>query len=329
MTVDPNDAYRADHTSEQAILEVDQPEPNHNGGMLMFGEDGYLYIFIGDGGGSGDRHGRYGNGQLMSTLLGKALRIDVDVENKLYGIPQDNPYLHSQNVRSEIYASGLRNAWRCSVDRGDLYGRKKGRILCGDVGQNRYEEIDIIQKGKNYGWRAFEGFSCFDEQLCNKTRNGEEEMEPPILVYNHTVGRSIVGGYVYRGCDSPNLYGKYIFGDTMNGRMFIAMENNSKESKTTKSENLWSFEEINIGDDSFCNNGLHSSHHRHILSFGESESGEIFILAAAYPNPRMKTSLLYRLVDPTRRGDPDTCRFTPDLAKALGKIKRREVFRYP
>jgi len=310
FTVDPLNPNKADHDSELPLLEVEQPEPNHNGGMLLFGEDGYLYVFVGDGGGSGDRHGVHGNGLLMSTLLGKVLRINVDSEDEVYEIPKDNPFVDYSNVRSEIYALGVRNIWRCSIDRKNTH-----RMFCGDVGQNRYEEINIIKKGRNYGWRAYEGYSCFDRELCDKKISN---LEFPILTYGHDIGRSIVGGYVYRGCDNPNMYGRYFFADTMTGRIFSAEENSVNGT--------WEYREVEIGDESFCNNGLYSRYHANILSFGESESGEIYILSTSTPHPNYQSSVVYRLVDPLRRGDPHQCKFEVSEAKPLKRIKRRRVF---
>ena len=169
--VNSTDPNRADPTSERIIMTIPQPEGNHNGGQLFFGDDGYLYIPMGDGGGAGDRHGRIGHGLDPTTLLGSMLRIDVSDPNVTYSIPKDNPFATNSTARPEIYAYGLRNPWRCSVDRGDKNGVGKGRIFCGDVGQNKFEEIDIIEKGGNYGWRAFEGFSCFDRQLCKDNQS--------------------------------------------------------------------------------------------------------------------------------------------------------------
>jgi len=300
----------ADHSSELPLLEIDQPEPNHNGGMLLFGTDGYLYVFVGDGGGSGDQHGIHGNGLLMSTMLGKVLRIDVNVEHKKYGIPKDNPFVNFRNVKDEIYALGIRNTWRCSVD---LKG--SGRMFCGDVGQNRFEEINIIKKGRNYGWRAYEGFSCFDKDLCQREL---KNLEFPILAYPHSVGRSIVGGYVYRGCQNPNMYGKYFFADTMNGKIFSAEEN--------PGTGKWDYREIKIGDEKFCNNGFSSVYHKAILSFGESESGEIYLLSTPNPHPDFEGSVLFRLVDPLRRNDPKQCVTRVIEAKPIKTIKRRAIF---
>ncbi|KAI2654247.1 HHIP-like protein 1 [Labeo rohita] len=160
-----------DHGSERIILEIDEPASNHNGGQLLFADDGYLYIFTGDGGMAGDPFGKFGNAQNKSALLGKVLRIDVDDNERgpLYRIPPDNPFVHEPNARPEVFAYGVRNMWRCSVDRGDPNTKEgKGRIFCGDVGQNKYEEVDIVEKGRNYGWRAKEGFSCYDKKTLRQ-----------------------------------------------------------------------------------------------------------------------------------------------------------------
>ncbi|CAJ0923269.1 unnamed protein product [Ranitomeya imitator] len=167
--VSAHDMNMVDHSSERIILEVEEPASNHNGGEVLFGDDGYLYIFIGDGGMAGDPFGKFGNAQNKSTLLGKVLRIDVNHNNHgpLYRIPPDNPFVNDPLARPEIYAYGVRNMWRCSFDRGDPHTKEgKGRLFCGDVGQNKFEEVDIVEKGKNYGWRAREGFSCYDKKLC-------------------------------------------------------------------------------------------------------------------------------------------------------------------
>ncbi|XP_030580834.1 HHIP-like protein 1 isoform X3 [Archocentrus centrarchus] len=184
--VSANDMNQVDHTSERVILEIDEPASNHNGGQLLFGDDGYLYIFTGDGGMAGDPFGQYGNAQNKSALLGKVLRIDVDDNERgpLYRIPPDNPFIHEQGARPEIYAYGVRNMWRCSVDRGDPWTKDgKGRIFCGDVGQNKFEEIDIIEKGRNYGWRAKEGFSCYDKKLYFMSTGIPSATSPSGVIY--------------------------------------------------------------------------------------------------------------------------------------------------
>jgi glucose/arabinose dehydrogenase len=177
----------ADAGSEKIVLEVGQPESNHNGGQLAFGPDGYLYVGLGDGGGAGDQHGANGNAQDLSNLLGKILRIDVN--KPPYAIPGDNPFAGKAGARGEIWAYGLRNPWRFSFD------RKTGALFCGDVGQNKWEEIDIIRKGGNYGWRIMEAGHCFKpESGCR-----QDGLEPPVAEYNHNEGISVTGGYVYRG----------------------------------------------------------------------------------------------------------------------------------
>uniref|UniRef100_A0A667YJL6 HHIP like 2 n=1 Tax=Myripristis murdjan TaxID=586833 RepID=A0A667YJL6_9TELE len=278
MRVSSHDMNMADPYSERVILEIEEPAANHNGGQLLFGLDGYLYIFTGDGGKAGDPFGKYGNAQNKSALLGKVLRIDVngsDLSGKPYRIPPDNPFLNDPGARPEVFAYGVRNMWRCSVDRGDpvsRYGR--GRIFCGDVGQNRYEEIDIIVKGGNYGWRAKEGFECYDLKLCHNTSLNDTL---PIFAYAHHVGKSVTGGYVYRGCESPNLNGLYIFGDFMNGRI-MALE----EDKMTGN---WKERSVCMGDTKTCSfPGLINHHHKFIISFGEDEAGELYFLATSYPS---------------------------------------------
>jgi len=201
--VSASNVNQADPGSEKVILSFDQPYSNHNGGQVSFGPDGYLYIAVGDGGSGGDPHG---NGQNRKTLLGSILRIDVDREEKgmAYAIPSDNPFAGNTNgYREEIYAYGLRNPWRFSFD------TETDRIWTGDVGQNSYEEIHIIEKGGNYGWNVLEGNHCF-EPRNNCDRSGTI---PPIHEYGRNDGISITGGFVYRGPTLKELTGKYIYAD--------------------------------------------------------------------------------------------------------------------
>ncbi len=190
----------------RVLLTVDQPFANHNGGMLAFGPDGDLYIGLGDGGSAGDPGERAQN---PDELLGKILRIDVD-HGRPYAIPPDNPFAEGGG-RPEIYALGLRNPWRFSFD------RKDGRLLAGDVGQNRIEEIDIVGRGGNYGWPLMEGRSCYRPA----TGCARSELKLPIAQYQHRQGRcSITGGYVYRGTALPQLVGTYLSGDYCSGEIF-------------------------------------------------------------------------------------------------------------
>ncbi|CAJ0948850.1 unnamed protein product [Ranitomeya imitator] len=290
----PYDINRADRNSERIILEVVEPYRNHNGGQILFGLDGYLYIFTGDGGELGDPHGEFGNAQNKSALLGKVLRIDVDGERaagKPYGIPPDNPFVSERHAAPEVYAYGVRNMWRCSVDQGDpVTGKGRGRIFCGDVGQGRYEEIDIIAKGGNYGWRAKEGFECFDIMLC---LNSSLHDTLPIFAYGHNVGKSVTGGYVYRGCEYPNLNGLYIFGDFMNGRLMAL-----REDETTKQ---WTKQDICMGDKNVCAfPKLINTYNKFIISFGEDEAGELYFLSTSDPTSLSPYGTLYKLVDPSR-----------------------------
>ncbi len=204
--------YHRDATStsasqeERILLIVPQPYANHNGGMVAFGPDGYLYVGLGDGGSKGDPDNRAQN---PGELLGKILRIDVDRGNP-YGIPKDNPFAQ-QGGRREIYASGLRNPWRFSFD------SQTGNLWVADVGQYTWEEIDLVTPGGNYGWRAMEGTHCFFPSTdCQPTAYTR-----PIHEYAHEKGRcSITGGYVYRGRTISSLVGTYVYGDFCSGEIF-------------------------------------------------------------------------------------------------------------
>ncbi|MBE0571999.1 MAG: PQQ-dependent sugar dehydrogenase [Ignavibacteriaceae bacterium] len=196
-----NNPDSADKNTEFQLLTFTQPYSNHNGGWIGFGpNDGYLYIATGDGGSGGDPQNY---AQRINTLLGKILRLDVDGGTP-YAIPPTNPFIDSTNVqvRKEIYAWGLRNPWRCSFD------LVTGWLFAGDVGQGDWEEIDVIENGKNYGWRCYEGNHTYNMSGCNYP-----EYIFPIWEYSHSVGYSITGGYVYRGVNVPELLGKYIYAD--------------------------------------------------------------------------------------------------------------------
>jgi glucose/arabinose dehydrogenase len=195
--------------TEQILFTIPQPYSNHNGGKAAFGPDGYLYLSFGDGGSGGDP---LGNGQNKSTLLGKILRINVDsaASGLNYSIPSTNPFFGNiSGYKEEIYAYGMRNTWRFSFD------PPTGKLWAADVGQNTYEEIDIIENGKNYGWNKMEGFNCYG--TCDTTGKG---FTRPIFQYTHTSGLSITGGYVYRGSLLPGLYGKYIYADYQYGSVW-------------------------------------------------------------------------------------------------------------
>ncbi|WP_373511449.1 sorbosone dehydrogenase family protein [Persicitalea sp.] len=200
----------ADSATETILLTYAQPYSNHNGGAVHFGPDGYLYVSTGDGGSGGDPKN---NAQDKTSLLGKILRLDVNATGKgNYGIPADNPFAgNKEGTREEIYAYGLRNPWRMSFD------PTTKKLWTGDVGQNQIEEIDIIEKGGNYGWRLKEADDCFNP----KNNCQEPGLIDPVWDYTHAKGDiSITGGYVYRGTKLPGLAGKYVYGDYASGRIW-------------------------------------------------------------------------------------------------------------
>ncbi|MFQ5979818.1 MAG: PQQ-dependent sugar dehydrogenase [Candidatus Heimdallarchaeota archaeon] len=245
--VSSEDSNSADSTNETTLLEIPQPFGNHNGGQIVFGPDGYLYIGLGDGGSGGDP---LGHSQNRSTLLGSIIRIDVDnpANGKKYGIPADNPFVGNQEgFREEIWAYGLRNPWRFSFD------PVTGWLWAADVGQNRIEEIDIIEGGKNYGWNIKEGTSCYNPSSgCDSTG-----LVDPIWEYSHSVGSSITGGFVYRGTRAVDFQGVYIFGDFISGRIWALSYNGSNFPEV-----------IELQDTGFA-----------IASFGTDQANELHILA--------------------------------------------------
>jgi glucose/arabinose dehydrogenase len=238
----------ADPASVKVLLSIDQPEPNHNGGWIAFGPDGMLYIGMGDGGGGGDRHGSIGNGQNKDALLGKILRIDPKGEP--YAIPDGNPFAKGGGA-PEIFLYGVRNPWRNAFD-GDL-------LYIADVGQNAWEEIDVVDvskdAGANLGWRTMEGRECYPRgTMC--VQGG---MVMPIHVYSHDVGCSITGGIVYRGPALPAVQGRYFFADYCSGAIEGLRYENGEATGL-----------VNTGDDlgSIGN----------VTSFGTDAAGEMLVL---------------------------------------------------
>lgn len=227
---------------ERIVLEIDQPTNVHNGGQLQFGPDGFLYIGMGDGGPANDV---FGNGQNRDTLLGKVLRINVD-EGSPFSIPVDNPFVGEEGA-DEIWAYGFRNPWRFSFDRLD------GRLFVGDVGQFSFEEVDIVEKGGNYGWNIMEGFHCFPPEVGDCDQSG---LILPIAEYSHDEGQAIIGGYVYRGTQIPDLQGSYLFGDFGSGVIWSLVE---------ISPDVWERKELIRLDFP-------------ISSFGEDEEGELYVV---------------------------------------------------
>ena len=240
-----NDPNTADPNSERVLLVVNQPFTNHKGGQLVFGPDGFLYIGLGDGGSGGDP---MGNGQNLSTFLGKMLRINVDppfATGKEYGIPADNPFAGGGGL-PEIYAYGLRNPWRFSFE------PVTNRLFVADVGQDNWEEVDILQKGGNFGWNVMEGTHCYPPGTATCNMTGKIL---PITEYPHTDGVAVIGGYVYKGSAIPSLANKYIFAD-LTGKIW---------SLTEAPANTWTRGDL-------------LSTNRTLTSFARDAAGELYVV---------------------------------------------------
>lgn len=246
--VSSDDPDRLDPASEEILLSIQHPYWNHKGGTLAFGPDQMLHIVVGDG---GFRNDPQGNGQNLRTLLGKILRIDVDRrdQGKGYAVPQDNPFLDYPHARPEIWAFGLRNVWRMTFD------RKTGVCWAGDVGQDIWEEVDLIVRGGNYGWNMREGRHPFGAGGLIEPR---EDVIEPIFEYHHDVGKSITGGHVYRGERVPALSGAYLYADYVSGQVY----------------GLWYDEERHVV---VANRPIPGNIHP-VMSFGEDEQGEVYYM---------------------------------------------------
>ena len=243
--VEPDNPGISDPASESVVIEVRQPFSNHNGGQLAFGKDGYLYIGLGDGGGGGDPDR---NGQDPSTLLGSILRIDVRAMDQTgsYAIPPDNPFVGARDMRPEIWAYGFRNPWRFSFD------AETGDLWAADVGQNAYEEVDLVIRGGNYGWSLMEGKHCFREDDCDSAG-----LVAPVAEYGREGGCSITGGYVYRGELVPSLTGAYVYGDFCSGRLWALRYEDGRVADS-----------IPLADTTL-----------RITSFGQDRQNEIYVLS--------------------------------------------------
>lgn len=243
FTVSKNDPNKADPKSEVVVWKLKQPFANHNGGSIAFGPDGYLYIALGDG---GSRNDPLRNGQNLQTQLGSILRIDVDQQDdkKFYGIPSDNPFVGGKS-RPEIYAYGFRNVWRISFD------SVTGDLWAADVGQDLWEEVNIVSKGGNYGWSIREGAYPFGDTDIPTAKPIE-----PVWEYDHQIGKSITGGYIYHGKRVPELQGRYLYADYVTSKIW-ALKYDAKSGKVTS-------------NDAIIGGGLP------VLAFGEDANGEIY-----------------------------------------------------
>ncbi|CAN5606642.1 PQQ-dependent sugar dehydrogenase [soil metagenome] len=297
--VDPENENRADHGTERILMRFDWPQFNHNGGWLGFGEDGYLYISTGDGGYANDwgigHHVTMGNGQYLGTHLGKILRIDVDVDEGYYSVPDDNPFADDDTAEPEIWAYGFRNPWRCTFDPdGEIEG-----VICADVGQNAYEMVRHVQAGENHGWRVMEGSQCFDFENPNDHPEScdNQGMVDPIIEYQNCnvspdcEGISITGGHVYRGEDE-DLAGVYIFGDwsarfdAMDGRLFAGRQNGDGE---------WEMERM-VAD------GMETL--PYILAFGQDADGDVYALTSESLGPTGQLDRIYRIAAGNGAAEP-------------------------
>jgi glucose/arabinose dehydrogenase len=276
----------ANEASEQILLSMDHPQANHNAGMIAFGPDGYLYISTGDGGGGDDNQTGHvddwypdntgGNGQdITQNLLGSILRIDVNNESG-YDIPSDNPFVNKDGL-DEIFAFGLRNPYRFCFD-------PEGKVILADAGQELYEEIDLIQKGGNYGWNVKEGAHCFSTEnpeappsTCPEQDTDDNPLIDPVIEFANSrtatngLGNVSIGGYVYSGSDVPGLNGQYLFGvlaqdpEEANGAIF----------SSTRSGETWSYSKLNISNRDNNELGLL------LLGFGQDKAGEVYLLTSA------------------------------------------------
>lgn len=289
---------RADPDSEIVLLEILKPQSNHNGGQLAFGPDGLLYVGTGDGGGAndiGDGHTPdIGNAQDRGSPLGKILRYNADTPGTL-NVPADNPFADEQGAVASIYAYGLRNPWRFSFDSGG-----DRRLFCADVGQNLYEEANIIVSGGNYGWNRKEGSRCFnpDNPLlppaeCPAIGPNGEDLIDPVMEYSHNgsstelAGTAVIGGFVYRGSSMPELAGSYIFGDwsrgfsSPDGSIFLGSE---------QADGSWQVSEAGIA-------GQPGSRlNRFLLAFGQDQDNEIYLLTSQNAGPAGTTGEVLKLV---------------------------------
>jgi glucose/arabinose dehydrogenase len=289
-TVSKDDPNAADPKSGRIVSSIDWPQFNHNGHWIGFGPDGKLYISTGDGGYANDwgigHNVTEGNGQDLTDLHGKILRVDVD-SGEPYGIPSDNPFVGNANAQPEIWAYGLRNPWRCSFD------MEGGELFCGDVQQNSYEEVDIVGRGQNMGWRRMEATHCFDYTKPDDHPGSCDQsgLTLPILEYQNCTakpdgckGISVTGGYVYRGSHAA-WKGKYIFGDwsksfaERDGQIFIA---------TKGADGTWSMEHANVTNMDGKN--------PYVLAFAQDAAGEVYALTSITTGPVGSLDTIYKIV---------------------------------
>jgi len=282
------DTGAVDPASERTILEIPQPQGNHNAGAVSFGPDGYLYVAVGDGGAGDDQGNGHvddwydavdgGNGQdVTENLLGSVLRIDVNDEGdgQNYAVPDDNPLVGAEGL-DEQYAWGFRNPWRISFG-------PDGRLFVADVGQRQWEEVNVVERGRNYGWNVREGTHCFGAENCPSEAPGGNPLRDPVIEYPHggqpVSGIAVIGGYLYDGEAIPDLRGRYVFADwRAEGRLFVAAED---------SDGLWPTATLSVdADEQFGPN---------VLSFGRTPAGELLVCTTAESGVQGSTGSLFEL----------------------------------
>ncbi|MPZ98039.1 MAG: hypothetical protein GEU80_01670 [Dehalococcoidia bacterium] len=310
FTVSADDENVADPESERTIMQVNQPQRNHNGGHITFGRDGYLYIPLGDGGGGDDIEEGHtpdlGNGQDRTNFLGSLLRIDVDREGEgglAYAIPEDNPFVDDAETPPEIWAYGLRNPYDISVDAEGEYG-----ILISDAGQELYEEVTLAFGGENFGWNLMEGTHCFDPQNpevsledCPAEDAGGNPLVGPVVEYHRAdMGTAVAGAHIYRGEALPDWQGLMVFvdwnvGGDANGGVFVAAPNDNLDA-TDVDEGLWEFEQVELAGDLEGAEG--DSIGRYITGLTSDAANELYILTNTATGPEAGAGEVFRLVPP-------------------------------
>lgn len=310
--VSADDPNVADLSSLKTVLQIDQPQLNHNAGHIAFGPDGFLYIPIGDGGGANDTDEGHtpdlGNGQDVTNVHGSILRIDVNGTPGEYTIPPDNPFAGQDGMAQEIFAYGFRNPYHISFDRGG-----NGELFAADAGQDLYEEVDLVTLGGNYGWNIKEGTHCFDPQnadvspdQCASTGANGETLIDPIIEYSHDeVGIVVVGGYIYRGSAMPDLDGYYIFGDY--SASDEAPDGTLLWAESAGEDAMWEWGELSV--EGMDNNRIGA----YVLGFGQDDQGELYVLTNETPGPTGETGVVWKLVPASETSEAEA---TADTAGA-------------
>ncbi|GFN87020.1 hhip-like protein 1 [Plakobranchus ocellatus] len=302
-----------DPLSERVLLRVRQPFIHGNGGPMLFGSDGYLYIVTGDGGGQDDTNGY---AQSKKTFYGKVLRLDVSGSQdfpaghsavaKMYSVPKDNPFLNDATALPEVWALGFRNMWGCSQD---SRPGGSGKIFCAETGTNQFDEINVIERGKNYGWNVKEGNACRNSGPCGPIENEGV----PIHNFKHNSSHALVGGFVYRGKGFSWMDGQglYVFGDVISGQTFMLKE----ESNMAWTDYRWPI----CSDLDLCSGHAKARPLQHLLAFGQDTSGELYLLMARDLVPTTKTAKLLKMV-PNKTNSSSRLQSPPPSATLIGLI---------